>query len=79
MDSWDWILLLLLLCMVAVHAFFGVRYRENFEVNRGTLNKSYWQMIFEFKKQHPKAANYLILTVCLQPIIILALVIHRFF
>ena len=74
----DWLLIGLLLCAAGVHLYFGTRYREFFVVGRTNLHQSYWYMIQEFQKHHPKPGKVLISVVWLQGLLVVALALSRF-
>jgi hypothetical protein len=59
MTTLDWVLVLLVLGLAAVHIFYAIRYRPFFVVDKSTLHRSYWSMILEFKRHHPKAGAFL--------------------
>jgi hypothetical protein len=73
----EWVFLLVAFGLIPVHIYYGIRYREFFTVSQATINTSYWSMIAEFKKHHPRGGLILSAAIWLQVAVVIALAIAR--
>jgi hypothetical protein len=79
MTTLDWTLVALALGLAGVHIFYAIRYRQYFVVDKANFHRSYWSMILEFKRHHPRAGAVLAFAVWFQLPVVLAMALLKFF
>lgn len=79
MTTTDWVVFFLVVIAALAQLYFGERYRDVFEVNSKTINRSYLSQIRELKEKYPVAGSVYIALVAIQASGCLVIALEKFF